>query len=58
MTDDFIGKAKGMEKIGSAPETQERILAILNGSSQEPPDLSGVTQTQIRVETSVLDESS
>lgn len=31
MTDDFIGKAKNMEKIGSAPEQQDRVMAILNG---------------------------
>jgi len=31
MTDDYIGKAKNMEKIGSAPEQQERVMAILNG---------------------------
>ena len=45
MTDDYIGKAKNMEKIGSSEEQRDRALAILSGASKEAPDLSGVTQT-------------
>lgn len=58
MTDDYIGKAKHMEKIGSSEEQRDRALAILSGASKEAPDLSGVTQTQLVLEaSSLLDES-
>jgi len=42
MTDDYIGKARKMEKIGS-PDTVDDITAILNGKKKEPLNLSGVT---------------
>jgi hypothetical protein len=42
MTDDYIGSARKMEKIGS-PDVLDQITAILNGSKKEPLNLSGVT---------------
>ena len=53
MTDDYIGAARKMEKIGT-PDIMDDITAILNGSKKQPLNLSGVTQTQILVEASSL----